>query len=313
MSKTEHYQLQKPDEEKTIEQEFRVLQTVWDMLDAILFTLRTDVDKKSLAGHGHAMSAIEGLVNALSEKMPASKKFGLADLTDVFGSTEATLGYILVKTAQGWQAQSALSTLGDHKHKIQDITNFTEVLADYITKTAADNAYATKADGALARSAVQPAGLTKGAVGLGNVDNTSDTNKPVSTAQQNAIDAKLDKTGKAADSALLNGKDEAGMATSGPIFDAMQQGKWPGVYAGTDSGELNFPIGHTVSVDTTNNNITRNASATIYRANNAGDTEYSMSTNYPGGVSALTGVYRARGGRRSTNEVMRAVPFERVS
>lgn len=35
-----------------------------------------------------------------------------------------------------------------------------------------------------------PTGIVKGDVGLGNVDNTSDANKPVSTAQQTAIDGK---------------------------------------------------------------------------------------------------------------------------
>jgi hypothetical protein len=35
--------------------------------------------------------------------------------------------------------------------------------------------------------------LTKGDVGLGNVDNTSDANKPVSTAQQTALDLKTNK------------------------------------------------------------------------------------------------------------------------
>jgi hypothetical protein len=35
--------------------------------------------------------------------------------------------------------------------------------------------------------------LNKGAVGLGNVDNTSDANKPVSTATQTALDAKTNK------------------------------------------------------------------------------------------------------------------------
>lgn len=38
--------------------------------------------------------------------------------------------------------------------------------------------------------------LTKGDVGLGNVDNTSDANKPVSTAQQAALDLKVDKVGE---------------------------------------------------------------------------------------------------------------------
>ncbi len=33
------------------------------------------------------------------------------------------------------------------------------------------------------------AGITKGTIGLGNVDNTSDLNKPISTATQNALNA----------------------------------------------------------------------------------------------------------------------------
>lgn len=37
--------------------------------------------------------------------------------------------------------------------------------------------------------------LNKAAAGLGNVDNTSDVNKPVSTAQQTALDGKVSKTG----------------------------------------------------------------------------------------------------------------------
>lgn len=38
-------------------------------------------------------------------------------------------------------------------------------------------------------------GITKAMVGLGNVDNTSDADKPVSTAQQTALNAKLNLTG----------------------------------------------------------------------------------------------------------------------
>ena len=39
---------------------------------------------------------------------------------------------------------------------------------------------------------ITPANQTKTQVGLGNVDNTSDINKPISTAQQTALDSKLD-------------------------------------------------------------------------------------------------------------------------
>ena len=38
-------------------------------------------------------------------------------------------------------------------------------------------------------------GITKAEVGLGNVDNTADSAKPVSTAQQTALDAKANKSG----------------------------------------------------------------------------------------------------------------------
>ena len=41
-------------------------------------------------------------------------------------------------------------------------------------------------------STANPHGVTKAQVGLGNVDNTSDANKPVSTAQQTALNAKAD-------------------------------------------------------------------------------------------------------------------------
>ena len=68
--------------------------------------------------------------------------------------------------------------------------------------------------------------LDKGAVGLGNVDNTSDANKPVSTAQQTALDLKLnisaytaadvlaklltvDGTGSGLDADLLDGQSGA--------------------------------------------------------------------------------------------------------
>ena len=40
-----------------------------------------------------------------------------------------------------------------------------------------------------------PHGTTKNDIGLGNVDNTSDLNKPISTATQTALDSKLDKGG----------------------------------------------------------------------------------------------------------------------
>ena len=53
------------------------------------------------------------------------------------------------------------------------------------TAVAGNDARLAKAD-----TAVQPAGLTKAAVGLGSVDNTSDAAKPISTATQTALNLK---------------------------------------------------------------------------------------------------------------------------
>lgn len=81
-----------------------------------------------------------------------------------------------------------------------------------VVLSASDVGAATTAQGAKADTAVQPAAianfvpdtrtvagkpltadvtLARGDVGLGNVDNTSDANKPVSTAQAAAINAKV--------------------------------------------------------------------------------------------------------------------------
>ena len=49
-----------------------------------------------------------------------------------------------------------------------------DAVGNYATTTYVDNAVA---------------GITKGTIGLGNVDNTSDMNKPISTATQNALNA----------------------------------------------------------------------------------------------------------------------------
>ena len=56
--------------------------------------------------------------------------------------------------------------------------------------------------------------VTKGDVGLGNVDNTSDADKPVSTATQSALDGKADKVSSAA-----NG-NFAGLDSNGNLTDS---------------------------------------------------------------------------------------------
>jgi hypothetical protein len=103
------------------------------------------------------------------------------------GITPSLIG--AATAAQGAKADTAIQpgnpALSDARtptaHKSSHATGGSDAL------TPADIGAATAAQGAKADSAVQPAGLTKAAVGLGNVDNTSDANKPVSTAQAAAL------------------------------------------------------------------------------------------------------------------------------
>lgn len=68
----------------------------------------------------------------------------------------------------------------------------------YYTKTELNLSLAAKTDtsvyNAHAANTSNPHSTTKAQVGLANVDNTSDVNKPVSTAQQNALNAKANTT-----------------------------------------------------------------------------------------------------------------------
>jgi len=81
-------------------------------------------------------------------------------------------------------------------NKVANITLGTmagETASDYSTKAVADTLYAAKSLETTVSthlSASNPHNITKSTVGLGNVDNTSDLNKPISTATQTALNAK---------------------------------------------------------------------------------------------------------------------------
>lgn len=69
-----------------------------------------------------------------------------------------------------------------------------------------------------ASNKTNPHGVTKAQVGLGNVDNTSDANKPVSTATQTALDGKVPTTrkvnGKALSADITLSNTDVGAAAS---------------------------------------------------------------------------------------------------
>lgn len=96
---------------------------------------------------------------------------GIIDLSNYVTQTSLT------ETLKDYVTTSALNTkLNDYVTS----TALTELLKSYTTTTAFNNHVNNKSN---------PHEVTKVQVGLGNVDNTSDKNKPVSTAQQTAIDS----------------------------------------------------------------------------------------------------------------------------
>lgn len=102
-----------------------------------------------------------------------------------------------------------LDTIEEAKIIIQDCKNITNDLNSHMLDTS------------------NPHKLTKSQIDLGNVDNTSDINKPVSTTQQSAIDLAYENSNKYTDtkiSELINGAPST-LDTLSEIADAMSENK----------------------------------------------------------------------------------------
>ena len=98
-----------------------------------------------------------------------------------------------------WSSSSASTVFQTPTFRVQDGTDATKQIALWASNitTGTTRTYdVPDKDGTIALLD----DITASAVWLGNVDNTSDANKPVSTAQQTEIDTKLDTTATAADS-----------------------------------------------------------------------------------------------------------------
>jgi hypothetical protein len=110
--------------------------------------------------------------------------------------------------------------------------------------------------------------LTKADVGLDSVDNTSDANKPISTATQTALNAKVDKV--------------AGKQLSTEDYTTAEKSKLSGVAAGANNyshpeGDGNW---HVPATGTTNNGKVLKAGSTAGSAA-WGNVDYSEVTNRP--------------------------------
>jgi citrate lyase gamma subunit len=92
-------------------------------------------------------------------------------------------------------ADDAVTAHNDLTQNVHGIANTADLATKSYADTAETDAIAAAGTAADSKIATAVAALTKSSVGLANVDNTSDANKPVSTATQTALDAKASLAG----------------------------------------------------------------------------------------------------------------------
>lgn len=108
-----------------------------------------------------------------------------SDTTSVHGITDTA--ELATKAYADTASSNAVSTaIGTHEADTLSVHGITDT--SLLVTTTGNQTLTNK-------TITTPAGLVKSDVGLGNVDNTSDANKPISTATQTALDAKASLSG----------------------------------------------------------------------------------------------------------------------
>ena len=149
-------------------------------------------------------ATISGKVIDWEVDMEATKQTYITTMNDV----EATYPQELISL--GSQLADVAEQLSATNQSIVDTGNY----------FSSDNTNAALQElGAHKASTSNPHGVTKAQVGLGSVDNTSDANKPVSTATQTALNLKANKVQEAwITPTLINGWVAFGGAEDGPAY-----------------------------------------------------------------------------------------------
>lgn len=149
--------------------------------------LQDALDDKSDVGHGHVIADTTGLQTALDGKAPVVHAHNISDVNDLQTELDGKAPLVHIHAiADVSGLQDALDDKSDvgHLHAIGDVTGLV---------TALDSKEPVIPAGTVAdywRGDKTWQTLNKAAVGLGNVDNTSDLDKPISTATQAALDNK---------------------------------------------------------------------------------------------------------------------------
>ena len=142
-------------------------------------------------------TALDQKVDKVSGKGLSENDFTDADKSKLDGISEHA-----TKT-------EASSVNGNIKVDGQDVTVYTHPVVAPVQAAAVEVGYDSNGHVVIGNP------LTKSTFGLGNVDNTSDLDKPISTATQSALDQKLDKVSGATEDHIASFDENGGLKDSG--------------------------------------------------------------------------------------------------
>ncbi|WP_039760501.1 Bgr_08870 family protein [Bartonella queenslandensis] len=130
MTKTKKLDMELPKEGRFISSEFPILRENLNKLDQALVAVEEKIDEKAPLQHTHSIGDVRDLESALNGKMAADKTFSFADLSDIEGAKDAANNYVLYKSSNNnFTFGSAVSLLGAHQHKTEDIVGLDDFRA----------------------------------------------------------------------------------------------------------------------------------------------------------------------------------------
>ncbi len=156
------------------------------------------------------------------------------NLLNISGTNTGDQTISLTGDVTGTGTGSFITTIGAGTvsyGKIQNISTSNKVLGRTSAGTGSVEEINTTGSGNVVRSnsptLVTPVGILKSDVGLGNVDNTSDMSKPISTLTQSALDLKINLSDKGVNNGLAT-LDAGGkvLASQLPVGSQVYKGTW---------------------------------------------------------------------------------------